>query len=107
MNLSTDFIDVVEDLLIVILSIVFLYLLYFNLKGKNPAPKAAEEGGQRLFEVDMEEEGLKERKKEIEKSIEMKKRDYLQGKVDKDEYNRFLRRQHAILVSVNSKLRKS
>ena len=55
----------------------------------------------------MEEEGLKERKKEIEKSIEMKKRDYLQGKVDKDEYNRFLRRQHAILVSVNSKLRKS
>lgn len=107
MYISTDFIDIVEDLLIVILLFVFLYLVYYDFFRKTEKQgEAGEPTEQKLFEVNMQEEDLNERKKEIQKSIEDKKKDYLQGKIELDEYKRFIRKQHVELVALNSKLRK-
>jgi uncharacterized membrane protein len=108
MNISTDFLDVVEDLLIVILLVVFLYLLYYNFK-KEPVKENSENTEtteRKLFEIDMREEDLNQRKKGVEKEIEDKKKDYLKGKVKRDEYKSFLRAKHTELVSLKSKLNK-
>lgn len=107
MNISTDFMDIVEDLLIVILSVIFIYLLHYNFfRNTEKQGKSGEPTEQKLFEVDMQEEDLNEQKKEIQKSIEDKKKEYLQGKIELGEYKRFIRKQHVELVALNSKLRK-
>jgi Ca2+/Na+ antiporter len=108
MNISTDFLDVVEDLLIVILLVVFLYLLYYNFK-KEPVKENSENTEtteRKLFEIDMREEDLNQKKKGVEKEIEDKKKDYLKGRVKRDDYKSFLRAKHSELVSLKSKLNK-
>ena len=105
MGFSTDFIDVVEDLLIVVLLVVFLYLLYYNFRRK-PVRDSGEFEEGRLLEVSVREEDLKQKRKSIEQEIEDKKKEYLKGKVKRGEYQSFLRAKHAELVSLKSKLNK-